>query len=246
MKKERNGERFLSYQGCWFEIVDYITCDNVTIKFDNGVTLKNRKYSHIEKGIIKNPMIPSVEGIGFEGVGKYSFYKNEFIKRKWRSVLIRCFSKRLHVNNYAYSDCTISKEWENFQNFAKWFDNNFKPWMDSTWNLDKDILKKGNRVYSSETCCLVPSEINNLFVKNNSKRGDYPIGVTKHYKKFQAYCRTNGLPTILGTFNTVEEAFQAYKEAKEDEIKRVAGKWRDKISETCYQALINYKVEIND
>lgn len=56
------------------------------------------------------------------------------------------------------------------------------------WALDKDILVKGNKIYSPETCCFVPQEINNLFTKRKSCRGTLPIGVKyiKENKKFSA------------------------------------------------------------
>ena len=50
----------------------------------------------------------------------------------------------------------------------------------------------------------------------------------------------------LGCFNNPEDAFQAYKLAKEAYIKDVANKWKDKIDLRVYNALMSYKVEIND
>ena len=34
--------------------------------------------------------------------------------------------------------------------------------------------------------------------------------------------------------------------AKEDYIRHVANKWKNQITEECYQALLNYKIEITD
>jgi hypothetical protein len=71
----------------------------------------------------------------------------------------------------------------------------------------------------------------------------YPISVRKT-KSQRFTSRLNS--KHLGTFDTPEEAFQAYKVAKEEYIKEVADKWKDKITEKVYQALYNYKVEITD
>ena len=115
------------------------------------------------------------------------------------------------------------------------------------WCLDKDILVKGNKVYSPETCCFVPNEINILFTKGNSCRGALPIGVRKRKNgKYLTQITKNSKNIHIGIFNTPEEAFQAYKVAKEDYIKKMADKWRDKISNRAYQALYNYQVEITD
>ena len=47
-------------------------------------------------------------------------------------------------------------------------------------------------------------------------------------------------------FNTELEVFNAYKEAKENHLRELANKWKGKIDERAYQALINYTVEITD
>jgi hypothetical protein len=50
----------------------------------------------------------------------------------------------------------------------------------------------------------------------------------------------------LGYFNTPEEAFEAYKVAKEAWIAEKANKWKDQLDSKVYDALCNYKVEIDD
>ena len=47
-------------------------------------------------------------------------------------------------------------------------------------------------------------------------------------------------------FKTSEEAFQAYKTAKEAYIKEVAERWKGKIDDKVYQALLEWKIEITD
>ncbi len=50
----------------------------------------------------------------------------------------------------------------------------------------------------------------------------------------------------LGTFETVEDAFNAYKKAKEKCIREYAELHKSEISDKVYNALLNYKVEITD
>jgi hypothetical protein len=141
----------------------------------------------------------------------------------------------------------VCEEWYNYQVFAKWYEENWKPWMNSSWHIDKDILVKGNKIYSPETCCFVPVEINSLFTKNNKNRGDFPIGVTNQGKKFSArLSKSKKIRFNAGLFDTPEEAFQAYKIEKESYIKEVSNRWRSLISSKVYQAMYNYKVEITD
>jgi len=118
----------------------------------------------------------------------------------------------------------------------------------SGWALDKDILQKGNKLYSKETCCFVPAEVNNLLIKSDKARGEYPVGVNFHKAtgRFRAYLAINGKVKHLGLFNTPEESFQAYKTAKEAYIKVVAQQWQHLLDERVFQALMTYEVNIND
>ena len=65
-------------------------------------------------------------------------------------------------------------------------------------------------------------------------------------KNFLVSLNKGGKQVHIGTFATPEEAFQVYKVAKEDYIRHVANKWKNQITEECYQALLNYKIEIID
>ena len=116
-------------------------------------------------------------------------------------------------------------------------------------DLDKDILIKGNKTYSPEACVFVPKKINSLFTKANNLRGDYPIGVSyfKESDKFKSQYKTmDGKEIHLGLFDTPEEAFISYKNAKEKYIKQIAEEYKSKIPQKLYKAMINYEVEITD
>ncbi len=116
------------------------------------------------------------------------------------------------------------------------------------WALDKDIIQKGNKLYSKDTCCFVPAEVNHLLVKSDRIRGEYPVGVCFHKAagKFMAYLNINGKRKYLGCFPTPEEAFQVYKLAKEAQIKVVAHKWKHLLDNRVFQALMAYEVNISD
>lgn len=170
-----------------------------------------------------------------------SFYK------AWFSMLTRCYNKQLQITKHkSYVDCSVCEEWLTLSNFKEWFENPENGYRDG-YHLDKDILVKGNRIYSPETCCFVPNEINSLFTKSNALRGKYPIGViVSPYNKFIA--KLSGQRTYLGSYDTPEEAFNAYKQAKEKHIKEIAQKYfnEGKITERVYNALMKYEVELTD
>ena len=164
----------------------------------------------------------------------------------WHSMIERCYSKKSHKKRPTYIGCKVHKEWLYFSNFKKWFDENY---IEGN-QLDKDILVKGNKVYSPETCCFVPSKINNLFESSKSYRGKYPIGVSfnKQWMKFETHIRLKDRRIFLGYFNSAEEAFEVYKKAAEAKIKEIAKEYLEKglIKDYVYKEMIKYEVNIND
>jgi len=165
----------------------------------------------------------------------------------WIAMLKRCFSKNYKEQRPTYNGVTCCQEWLSMRSFIKDV-SQMKGYGVEGWQLDKDILVKGNKIYSKETCCFVPLEINSLLVNGRKLRGEWPIGVSFHKRdhRFRAQVATGKERKHLGYFNTAEEAFQAYKTAKEAHIKAVATKWKDQLDERVYQALINYTVSIDD
>lgn len=149
---------------------------------------------------------------------------------------------------------TCCEEWLLFENFYEWLheQDNFDKWFNNKmWALDKDILVKKNKIYSPDRCCLVPQRLNSLFVKGDAVRGSLPIGVEKVHDKFrssQVHNIITGKTKRSCSFDTIEEAFEAYKTYKEDVIRQVAEAEysKDNITKACYEAMMNYKIEIDD
>lgn len=161
----------------------------------------------------------------------------------WRGMLRRCYDVEILDRHPTYNNCHVFDDWKFFSRFKEWYDTYYV----EGWHLDKDILFKGNKIYSPTTCCFVPQEINKLFTKRQLDRGKFPIGVTqKGGHQYFSSISIDGIVTSLGGFNTIEDAFRAYKVAKEAYIKEVADRWKDKIEKRLYEALYNYKVEITD
>ena len=135
---------------------------------------------------------------------------------------------------------------------AEWLDDNYYEIPGEKMCLDKDILCKGNKIYSRKTCIFVPQRINTLFVKCNKSRGKDPIGVSPRPSgNYLAYCNNGyGKQIPLGTYSTKEEAFKVYKECKEKIIKETIDLYEGIIAEPHYsrlkEAMYNYKVEITD
>lgn len=164
----------------------------------------------------------------------------------WEQMLKRCYDEKFKEKNQTYKDCCVCDAWLSFANFKVWFDENYV----QGYALDKDILIKGNKIYSPQTCSFVPIEINSLLTNSQKNRGDCPIGVhfRKDSQKYFAYVSNHGKRENIGFFDNVIDAFNAYKTRKEEIIKEMAQEYFDNgmITEKVYQALMNYEVEITD
>ena len=172
----------------------------------------------------------------------------------WVNMLNRCYDTKRHEKQPTYKHCIVCNEWLNFQNFAKWYKDNYYEIKGQKMCLDKDILYKGNKIYSPDNCIFVSNDINVLFTKHDKDRGDYPIAVSYHKQndKFESTCsvydfkENKSKNKYLGLYDTPEKAFEVYKQYKEKYIKEVADHYKNQIPEKLYYALYNYEVEITD
>lgn len=163
----------------------------------------------------------------------------------WQSLLKRCYSPKVQEKQPTYTGCTVSENFKNYSYFYEWCQNQVGFGREG-FQLDKDLIFKGNRVYSEDTCLFLPRELNSLLTSRRACRGDLPIGVSAHRGKFLAQCRRKPALSLIGYFNTVDEAFAAYKQAKESCIKTQAEKWKAHIDPRAFVALIAYEVSISD
>lgn len=236
-------------------IKEYYSYSDIVVEFENGFC-KHTSYQRFKLGyVINNYHKNVVNGHGFLGLSKSKEngkHKKSYLV--WRSMLERCYNPNTHRKEPTYIGCTVCEEWECYENFEKWYLENYYEVNDEKMCLDKDILVKGNKIYSPSTCVFVPQRINNLFTKTNSKRGTYPIGVSYYprYNKFCVHCsiinKSNGKKShkTLGCYDSVDEAFNIYKDFKESYIKSIAEDYKYVIPSNLYNALINYNVEITD
>lgn len=240
--KDRTGEIYTFSDGRTMKIIEYLNSDSLKVLFNDGTILENVQYAKFIKGQVRNKNFPYVYGVGVIGIGHYNCVKNKDAYKVWNSMIERGYSQKTKYKQPAYKDCSVDTLWHYFQRFAKWYYDNYK----EGFFLDKDILVKHNKVYSAKTCCFVPREINNsVSSRKNHRESQYP-GVVKKNDVYWAQISINRKVIHLGCFKTETEAFVAYKQAKEKNIKELANKYRSQITTECYNALINWTVEKND
>lgn len=254
--ENRLGEEKLNNQGCLMKIVEYNGNNNMVVEFQDKYKARvHCIYQAFCNGKVKNPYYPQVCGVGMIGI-EYKAKINGKITKEydtWKSMLRRCFDIKHKEKYIEYKDITCCNEWLLYENFYKWLHSqeNFDKWNNGyRWAIDKDILLKGNKVYSPENCCLVPQNVNSLFTKRKAYRGDLPLGVQRTGNYYYAVCK-NPFTNKQEKFNyclNVIEAFLAYKQYKENVVQQVAKIEYDKgnITQQCYDAMMDYKVEITD
>ena len=233
-----------------FKILKYNDSKNVEIRFVNTGYETDATLDTVKTGLIKDPYSASVYDVGISGT-KYPPTIND-VKTKeygmWQNMLERCYSDTYKKKHPTYKDCEVSENFKSYEYFYEWCNEQIG-FGNEGWQLDKDLLTKGNKVYSEDSCIFIPNEINLLLTKRTTSRGKHLIGVCWHNasKSFIAMVNKNkGKQEHLGCFKTEIEAFNAYKEAKESFIKEQAEKWKGKIDERAYEALMNYTVDITD
>jgi hypothetical protein len=251
LKEERTGMIRKNTYGSLMEVIEYNNSHDILVKFDRGKPV-HTQWNPFLIGEVRNVYDKTVCGVGYIGEGRYVAKingKHTPQYEKWASMMKRCYSEKLHNNQPTYLICTVAEEWHNFQTFAAWHDENYYEAGEGRMCLDKDILVKGNKIYSPETCIFVHERINNLFIKRKGERGKFPIGVSWNnwHEKFIVQCNdVDGYASKLGYYGTTDEAFQAYKTFKEKVIKQVAEDYKEKIPNKLYEALMKYQVEITD
>lgn len=233
-----------------FKILKYNNGKNVEIQFLNTGFEVTVQLGNIRNGNVKDPYLPSVFGVGIVGT-KYPISEGGVLTKEyalWCRMLQRCYSDGFKKRRPTYEGCEVSDKFKSYECFYEWCQSQVGFGVDN-FQLDKDLLIKGNKIYSESACVFIPSEINLLLIKREASRGEHLIGVCwdKTNKVFVAMVRKNKVKReYLGSFNTEIEAFNAYKQAKESFIKEQANKWKGQIDERAYNALMNYQVEITD
>lgn len=190
-------------------------------------------------------------GIPRESLGMTAVYA------AWYAMKRRCTDELYKERQPTYVGVIASNEFKNFTKFHDWWHKQIGYDLPNV-ELDKDLLVKGNKVYSAETCLLVPSFVNTFLTKRDAKRGDCVIGVCKQgvYKNgdVRYRARVNEYDTItgksvnksLGCFRNEYDAFIAYKSAKEAMAKKYAAYLTDKVDNRVVEALLNFEVNVED
>lgn len=236
------------------QVLEYNNTIDVTIMFLSTGTLRKARIADILRGQVKDYNARSAFGVGVLGEDFNPSERQSLTHRTWNHMLERCYSKIAKTKHTTYMDASASEYFKYYSNFKFWCNNQIgfstKDLNGRFFVLDKDILIRGNKTYSEDTCVFVPMEINTILISCKTRRGELPVGVTidkrVSKKKYVAQISKNGKLYKIGSFYTEMDAFLAYKCEKETYIKQIANKWKDEIREDVYNALISWDIRITD
>lgn len=249
MSNRRRKDKEDSYLNCIFKttdgllmkVVEYKNTAEVKVLFENGLEVWS-SMQKIRNGSVYNYTYPSLYGVGYLGISRSNLKQGVFYKKcysVWFSMLRRCYDIA-HDYSPTYENVTVCEEWHNFQNFTKWFEENYNFETMNKWHLDKDIICPECKVYSPETCCFVPQEINSMFAGYKKYRNWLPQGVFYHSR--DRYFTSSFKNKYIGSSYSSEELFNKFKVEKESYIYELTNKYKNVLNENVFNILINYKI----
>ena len=189
------GAKFPTNSCGYLIITHYENNEKVHVKFVDTGTERTASTCHIREGKVNDPYKPSAFGVGYIGVGKYqgSYKKQETpAYRAWYAMLARCYCTVFQNKNPSYKGCSVAPIWHNFQNFAEWYEKNY-PTGNTRYQLDKDILVKGNKVYSPDTCKFATNQENSEAARARYWNLVSPQGEYIKVYNLKKFCRDMGL-----------------------------------------------------
>lgn len=169
------------------EIIDYISSSLVYVRFTETGYKTSAESGDIRKGSVRDLLCKSIFGVGYCGVGGFKQSTNgkkNSTYSAWYNMLLRCYSEKHREKYPTYSDVYVCDEWHNYQNFAKWYEENKVSGME----LDKDIKIKGNRIYSPKTCIFVSQDENKRNARQISFSIVSPDGDIHHAENMSKFC----------------------------------------------------------
>lgn len=257
-EKLREGQIGYSKNGDLMKIVEYHNYKTIVVEFQDEFKHRlDTQYVNFLSGSCKNPYHLSVYGYGYFGVGPHVSEKRVDGKRVfdksyriWKAMIGRIGNR--DGKHPGYIDCDVCEEWRNFQVFADWYYDKYYMVGDEQMQLDKDILIPGNKIYSPETCCIVPERINELVSKiYTDKENKLPPGVRRRNDSLSEKYRSviiyrssyKGETKVLSkTFDSIKDAYAFYKSNKERLIHEVAEEYKGRIPNNVYTALRRYQI----
>lgn len=211
-------------------VIKYENSRSIYVMFEDG-TVTRVSGGNLCSGSISNPNRPTVFDVGVNDVEVKDYTDKRYVL--WHSILRRSYSEVYHKSKPSYKDVRVSEDWKRLSNFMKDIEKlpNFDMALSNNWEIDKDVLSNGEKVYSKETCCFLPREINILFTRESTKGLKTGVSYNKRLCKFVASINIGKGSGHIGVYKTEKSAHTAYCKEKQKHLDSLILKYGDKLPE---------------
>lgn len=241
---EHIGEENCNNFGTLMKIVEYKNSSDITVEFQDEYKFRKKtQYVNFKTGRVKNPYDKIVYNVACIGSGKYGTWKDhrnsKGTYKAWLNMLQRCY---VDVNGkYAsyYGIVKVCEEWLDLQNFAEWYESNYYKIPNERLHIDKDIKSMGCKLYSPDTCILIPQSINEIIRDNYRKSQDSDLPATIRRCKDGYKVTFKG--KNLGIYNTVDECLDEYNNKKISYIKELVEGYGDLIPREVAETILQWR-----
>lgn len=256
--KLKVGDTFQSTSGNTYSVIELLPDCKSRVKFNDEFGYETIvDNDNLSRGRIKNPYYRKIFGLGYFGVGPYKSklgsakagHANTKEYSAWINMLSRCYYDKYiqrNTGNKTYEDAVVCVEWLNFQTFAKWFSDKYNPIETKEPRLkvalDKDILGDGSKLYSPETCSVIPFELNSSLIGcAGILIGEGKIGCRLNKNgKYSITLSRNGITRGVSKLNLVEDCFNVYMEHKRSILKELVEKYKHILELKVYEKLTQF------
>lgn len=198
---------------------------------------------NLRKGAVYNPYSRSMQGVGYVGLGKFSPTKNGIRTLEystWKGMFHRSYAAAYHDKKPSYVGCSVHEAWHDFQCFGEWAVHQVG-WGEIDFQIDKDLLGGGSKVYGPDTCVMLPRKINMVLQTRSFKDDGLPCGVHWDSER-ELYVGQSKGSKPPKRFASVEQAYVHYKEAKEFRVMELAEIYKGRIDERAYEKLKSFQL----
>ncbi len=154
----------------------------------------------------------------------------------WRCPYYKTWSSLLKRVATYKTKPQVCDEWLSFSKFKTWMEQQHWEGME----LDKDVLSEAHPIYSPESCCFLPHNLNCLLKDNPSYSDVYPLGVCSpksltgpklFLMQVEKFVAVSGgrREKVAKKFNTASEAHSTWQVEKANQIE-IAVAWYAKQS----------------
>lgn len=117
LKQKRIHETNVSRSGQKIEIIDYITYQDITVKFEDGTIVKHKKYTDFKNGKISNPSVKSKKAFTISKRDNKNYIGQMNIANNGQEMTIIDYFSPTNIN-VKFEDGTIVKN-KNYQEFKR-------------------------------------------------------------------------------------------------------------------------------